>query len=123
VEGVGEQGRRGARAGDLYLRIFVKEHPAFERKGDDLFLKLPISFSKAVLGGEVELMDLANQRIVLSVPAGSEPGKVLRLSGKGIPHFQGKGSGHLYVQLDLKMPRKLSQKQKEILEQLRREDL
>lgn len=123
VEGAGEAGKKGARAGDLYVRIFIKEHPVFQRKGDDLFTILPISISKAVLGGEEEMKDLSGKRIVLIVPPGSESGKILRLSEKGIPHFGGKGQGNMYVELQIKIPKKLTREQKELLEKLKKEDL
>lgn len=123
VEGAGEQGKRGARAGDLYVRIFLKDHPVFERKGDDLLMKLFLNFSQLAAGDNVEITDLAGKKFILKIPAGSEPKKMLRLSGKGIPHFQGYGQGDLYIELELKVPKKLTRKQKELLEQLRQEDL
>ncbi len=123
IEGVGDQGKRGAKAGDLYVRVIIKEHPLYQRRGDDLFTVLPISLSLAVLGGEAEITDLNGQRIILSIPAGAEHGKMLRLSGKGVPHFRGTGLGNLYVELNLKIPKKLTPKQKELLEKLRNENL
>jgi len=123
LEGKGEVGRRGGKPGDLYIRIFVKDHPSFKRKGDDLYLVLPISFSQAVLGGEVEVQTLGGKNIVLKVAAGSESGKILRISSKGLPHFSGYGFGNLYVILEIKTPKKVSKKQKEILEKLRQEGL
>jgi len=123
VEGKGEAGRRGGKPGDLYVRIFVKPHPVFKRKGDDLCISLPISFSQAALGDEVEALTLEGKKILLTVPAGTESGKILRISDKGIPHFSGYGKGNLYVELIVKTPKKLTKKQKELLEQLRKEDL
>jgi molecular chaperone DnaJ len=119
----GGAGRKGGRPGDLYVRIFVKRHPAFERKGDDLYASVPISFSQAALGDEVEISTLEGKKILLKVPAGTESGKILRISGKGIPHFSGYGKGNLYIELILKTPKKLTKKQKELLEQLRKENL
>ena len=121
--GKGEAGRRGGRPGDLYVRIFIKPHPLFTRKGDNLYLSLPISFSQAVLGGEVEISLLEGTKILLKVPAGAESGKILRVSGKGIPRFSGYGSGDLYVKLVIKIPRKITQKQKELLEELKKEGI
>ncbi|MDP2930272.1 MAG: DnaJ C-terminal domain-containing protein, partial [bacterium] len=123
IEEAGEQGRRGKKAGDLYVRIGVKENPIFQRRGDDLFTVLTIPFSKAVLGGEADITDLSGRRIVLNIPAGAEPGKMLRLTGKGVPHFQGRGQGNLYIELNLKIPKKLSREQKELLEKLKEKDL
>jgi len=135
IEGKGEAGKKGGRPGDLYVRIFVKQHPIFKRKGDDLYISFPISFSQAVLGDEIEVSTLESpegkpsasygvkKKILLKVPSGTESGKILRISGKGIPHFSGYGRGNLYVELIVKTPKKLTKKQKELLEQLRKENL
>jgi len=127
VEGRGDAGKRGGKSGDLYIRIFVKTHPIFERKGDDLYLKVPISFSRAALGDEIEVPTLEGKKILLKVPAGTESGKILRISGKGIPHFSGPrgypGRGNMYVELIVKTPQKLTKKQKEILEKLKEEGI
>jgi len=123
VEGKGEAGRKGGRRGDLYIRIFVKNHPVFKRKGDDLYLKVPISLTQAALGDEIEVATLGGSKILLKVPSGTESGKVLRISGKGIPHFSGYGKGNMYVDLNVKFPKKLNKKQKELLEKLKEEGL
>lgn len=123
VEGKGEAGRRGGKPGDLYVRIFVKKHPVFQRKGDDLYIALAISFSQAALGDEIEAPILDAKKILLKVPEGVESGKILRVSGKGIPHFSGYGRGDLYVELIVKTPKKLTKKQKELLEQLKKEGM
>jgi molecular chaperone DnaJ len=121
VEGKGEAGRRAGRAGNLYVRIFVKPHQAFKRKGDDLYLSVPISLTQAVLGGEVEISTLGGTKILLNVPSGTESGKVLKISGKGVPRFSRLGSGNMYVELTIKVPKKLTKKQKELLERLKEE--
>jgi len=123
IEGKGEAGKKGGKAGNLYARIFVKKHPVFVRRGDDLFCQTDISFSEAVTGGEIEVSLLDTTKILLNIPEGTESGKVLRISGKGIPHFNGMGKGNLYVELRIKIPRKLSRKQKELLEKLKEEGL
>ena len=123
VEGKGEAGKRGGKAGDLYVRIFVKEHPLFERRGDDLYTSIPVSFSQAALGDEVEVKTLEGTKLLLNVPSGAESGKILRISGKGIPHFSGWGRGDLYTELIVKTPKKLTKKQKELLEKLKEEGL
>ena len=121
VEGKGEAGRKSGKAGDLYVRILVKRHSVFERKGDDLYVSVPISFAQAALGDEIEVATLDGTKILLRVPEGTETGKVLRISGKGVPHFQGYGRGNLYVELVIKTPKKLTKKQKELLEKLKAE--
>jgi len=123
VEGRGEAGKKGAKPGDLYVRIFVKPHPVFQRKGDDLFVNTPISFSQAALGNEIEVSLLEGTKVLLKVPEGTESGKVLRISGKGISHFSGYGRGDLYVTLVIKTPKRLTKKQKELLEELKQEGL
>ncbi len=123
VEGKGEAGRRGGKPGDLYVRIFVKRHPVFRRRGDDLYVSLPISFSQAALGDEIEVPILGGTKILLKVPSGTESGKILRISGKGIPHFSSYGRGNMYVELIVKTPKKLTKKQKELLEKLKEEGI
>ncbi len=123
VEGKGEAGRKGGKAGNLYIRIILKSHSVFKRKGDDLYASVPISFSQAALGDEVEIPTLDGRKILLKVPTGTESGKVLRISEKGIPHFSGYGKGNLYVELIVKTPKRLSKRQKELLEKLKEEGI
>lgn len=123
VEGKGDAGKKGGKPGNLYVRILVKQHPIFNRKGDDLYISLPISFSRAALGDEIEVPTIEKTKILLKVPEGTESGKVLRISGKGIPHFSGYGRGNLYVELIVRTPKKLTKKQKELFEKLKEEGL
>lgn len=123
VEGKGDAGRKKGKAGDLYVRILVKQHPIFKRKGDDLHISIPISFSQAALGDEIEIPTPEGKKILLNVPAGIESGKILRISDKGISHFSGYGRGNLYVELNVKIPKKLTKNQKELLEKLREEGI
>jgi molecular chaperone DnaJ len=123
ISGQGDAGKRGGKAGNLYIRVLVKKHPIFERRGDDLYLNLPISFSQAALGDEVEVPTLEGKKILLKIPPGSQSGKILRISGKGIPHFGRWGRGDMYVELEIKMPKHLSKKQKELLERMKEEGL
>ena len=123
IEGKGEAGKRGGKPGDLYIRIFVKKHSVFDRRGDDLYIFVPISFSQASLGDEIEVPTLEGPKIFLTVPSGTESGKILRISGKGIPRFSSHGRGNLYVQLEIKTPKKINKKQRELLEKLKEEGL
>jgi molecular chaperone DnaJ len=123
ITGKGNAGRRGGPSGDLYVRILIKPHKIFKRKGDNVFLKVPISLTQAVLGGEVEIPTLEGKEIILKVPAGSESGKIIRVKGKGIPHFSGFGRGDMFVELEIKVPKKLTKKQKELLKKLQEEGL
>ncbi len=123
VEGKGDAGKKGGKAGNLYTRILIKEHPVFERRGDDLYLELMINYSDAVLGSEVEIETLDKTKLSLEVPMGTESGKILRISGKGIPHFGGYGRGNLFVELRIRTPKKLTKEQKDLLNKLKKEGL
>jgi len=133
VEGKGDAGKKGGKAGNLYVRIFVKKHPVFKRKEDDLYLSQEITYSQAILGDEIEVSVLdgthsshgssGQAKILLTVPQGTESGKVLRISGKGIPHFGQHNRGNLYVELVIKTPKKISREQKELLYKLQEKGL
>lgn len=123
IVGKGEAGRRGAENGNLFVKIFVKPHSLFQRKGDDLYLNLAIPFSHFVLGGEVKVPTLNNKDISLKIPVGTELGEVFKIAKKGVPHFSGWGIGDLYLKLVIKTPKKLTKKQKELLEKLREEEM
>ena len=84
---------------------------------------MEINFSQAALGDKIEMKSLEGTDILLEVPSGTESGKILRISGKGIPHFGGYGRGNLYIDLLVKTPKKLSRKQKELIDELRKEGL
>jgi len=117
----GNAGRKNGKAGDLYVRVVVKPHPIFERKGDDLYVSQPVSFTQAALGDKIEISSLDKTKILLTIPVGIESGKVFKISGKGIAHFGGYGRGNFYVELVVKTPKKLTKKQKELLEKLKEE--
>ncbi len=123
LEGKGNTGRRNGKPGDLFIRVFVKEDAVFQRKGDDLHVSIPILFSQAVLGDEIDIPTLEDKNILLKVPAGTESGKVFRISKKGIPHFSGRGRGDLYVRLAIQTPKKITKKQRELLKKLRVEEI
>lgn len=123
IEGKGEAGRKKGKAGDLYIRIFVKKHHLLQRKGDDLYMPLPVSFSQSALGDEIEISTIEGKKILLKIPEGTESGKVLRISNKGIPHFSGYGKGDMYVELIIKTPKRLSRKQKELFKRLKEEGI
>lgn len=123
VEGKGEAGKKGGKTGNLFVRIFIKKHPVFERRGDDLFANLNINFSQAVLGDKIEIETLDKKKLILEVPEGTESGKILRISDKGIPHFGGFGKGNLYIELKIKTPKKLTKDQKKLFEKLKEEGI
>lgn len=122
VKGKGEAGKRGGDAGDLYIRIGIKPHKIFQRSGDDIYLKKDITFSQAVLGDKIKIPTLEGE-VTVKIPEGIESGKILKISKKGIPHFSSIGRGNLYLQVNVKTPEKLTKKQRELLEQLKKEGL
>jgi len=120
----GDVGKRNGTAGDLFVRIFVKRHPIFERKGDDLYATIPVSFSQIALGDQVEIPDLeTGKKAFLKVPAGTEPGKIFRISQKGVSRFSSYGRGNLYVGITVDTPKRLTRKQKDLLKELRKQGL
>ncbi len=115
VRGGGEEGPGGP--GDLHVVVRVEPHPLFEREGDDVRCTVPVSFPQAALGATLEVPTLEG-KVKLKVPAGTQPGATLRLRGKGIPRFGGGGRGDQLVTLQVEVPRKLTRRQRELLEQL-----
>jgi molecular chaperone DnaJ len=118
VAGEGGAGMAGAPRGDLYLAVSVRLHPQFERRGDDLHTEVQVSLTQAVLGGEVEVPTL-DGRVMLKMPALTQNGKVFRLAGKGMPRLQGNGKGDLYARVSVKLPERLSEKERKLFEELR----
>ena len=115
LSGEGEAGLRGGPAGDLYIFIDVREHAIFQRDGLDLHCRVPVSFTNAALGGEVEVPTIDGGRSRVKVPAGAQSGKLLRLRGKGMPALRGSGAGDMMVELSVETPVNLSSRQKELL--------
>ncbi len=111
----GEAGLRGGPSGDLYIFIEVQPHQIFEREGQNLYCRIPVSMATASLGGELEAPTLDGGRSRVKVPAGVQTGKQLRLRGKGMPALRGAGAGDLYIELAVETPVNLSAKQKELL--------
>jgi len=119
VRGEGEVGSGGN--GDLFLFIKVKDHPVFERHGQDLKMDLPVSFAKAALGGEEKIKTL-KEEVVMKIPEGTQSGKVFRMRGEGMPDVHGHHEfGDLYVRVMLAVPSSLSHRQRELMEELSRE--
>ncbi len=101
--------------GDLLVEIAVRDHPEFERDGADLYRGEPVSFPQAVFGDTIEVKTL-DGAVELDVPAGTQSGETFRLSGKGMPKPRGRGSGDLYVQVQVVVPESLNDEQREALE-------
>lgn len=113
--GNGESGPNGGPAGDLYIILHVKEHELFERQDDDLFCVIPIKFTLAALGGTIEVPTLEG-RANLKIPAGTQSGTTFRLRGKGMPDLRGGTPGDQLVRVEIEVPKKLTNKQRDKLE-------
>jgi molecular chaperone DnaJ len=114
----GQSGFNGGPPGDLYVVIKVKEHPIFERSGDDLLCTVPINVAQAVLGTQINLLTFDGLEQV-KIPEGVQAGSRIRLKSLGVPRLQGSGRGDLFVQVDVKVPSKLTREQRRLFEQLR----
>ena len=110
-QGNGEAGFRGGPAGDLYVFLGVKNHEIFTREGDDLVCEIPVSFVQAALGAEIEVPTLEG-RATIKIPAGTQPGALLRLKERGIKNLQGYGQGDLRVRVQVEVPAHLNSAQK-----------
>ena len=114
--GNGDAGLRGGPSGDLYVFLHLKEHDVFEREDDDLFCKVPLAFSKAALGGELEVPTL-DGKASIKIPAGTQGGTTFRLRGRGVPVVnRGNQKGDLHIEVQVEVPTKLNSSQKEKLE-------
>ncbi|MGX4643291.1 molecular chaperone DnaJ [Massilia sp. SYSU DXS3249] len=117
--GNGEPGTNGGPSGDLYVEIHIKPHQVFQREGDDLHCEMPISFSKAALGGEIEVPTLTG-KVSFTVPEGTQTGKTFRLKGKGIKGVRSGYAGDLFCHVNVETPVKLTDKQKDLLREFER---
>ncbi|ALS74232.1 molecular chaperone DnaJ [Planococcus rifietoensis] len=114
VSGQGGPGFNGGPAGDLYVLFRVKPHAQFERDGDDIHLELPITYPQAALGDEIEVPTVSG-KVKLKIPAGTQNGARFRLRGKGVQNVHGYGVGDQHITIKVKVPTKLSEKQKQLL--------
>ena len=115
--GYGDAGEGGGPPGDLYVYVTVKEHDIFIREGDDLHLDLPIGFAEAALGCQKEIPTLLSGMAKLTIPEGTQSGKIFRVRGEGFPNVHGHGKGDILVHVLVETPTKLSSQQKELLEE------
>lgn len=117
-KGKGQSGENGGPAGDLYVVTRIKKHPFFSRDGADVTLDLPVTPSEAVLGTEVRVPTPDGNAVRIKIPAGTQPGKVFRVRGKGAPKLKGGGHGDLKAKLTVAVPTKLSDEERELYEKL-----
>ncbi len=115
LAGEGEAGMRGGPPGDLYIFVEVAAHDLFERDGTNLHCRVPVSMTKAALGGAIEVPTIDGGRGRVQIPAGSQSGRQMRLRGKGMPALRGGGSGDMFIELAVETPVNLTTKQKDLL--------
>ena len=116
LAGEGEAGVRGGGPGDLYVVIVVKEHPLFTRQGDDIYCEVPVSFTQAALGAQIDIPTITG-KTTLKVPPGTQTGAEFRIRGKGFPNVRGYGHGDLLARIFVEVPTHLTAKQRDVLEQ------
>jgi len=116
IRGQGGLGERGGEPGDLLIVVSVKRHKLFQRDGDNLYIEMPITFVQAALGAELDVPTL-KKPVKYRFPEGTQPGQVFCIKGEGVPHLRGNGKGDLYVTAVVEIPKKLTEKQKDLLRQ------
>jgi len=119
LRGEGEAGPNGGAPGDLYVLLHVREHPLFVREGHDVVCEVPLSFTQAALGGEVDVPTLGGPAKV-KIPAGTQSGQIFRLKGQGVAEINGYGRGDQIVRIIVETPRRLSPRQRALLEEFAR---
>ena len=119
LKGKGEAGYGGAEAGDLYVISRVEPSKIYERRGDDLIVAVTVPYTTAALGAKVEV-PTPEGAVQLTVPAGTEDGKLLRIKGRGAPRLKGSGQGDVLARIKIQVPKKVNKKQRELLEQLQK---
>ena len=121
IQGEGEAGEKGISAGDLYIVVHLKPHKIFERHNNNVYVKIPIAFSAAALGGEIEVPTL-NGKATLKIPAGTQSSTIFRMKGLGIPDLHSHHKGDEHVEVYILVPEKLTSKQKKLLEEFEKEN-
>ena len=118
IAGKGEPSPYGGPAGDLYIKSKVLNNSVYDVQAQDLYINRDIKLSEAILGTNVSVPTLSGKELKLKIPAGTKHKTKMRLSGHGLPHMHGKGQGDLYVHIHVNMPKRLTKKQKGLIEQL-----
>jgi molecular chaperone DnaJ len=120
LKGKGEPSTSGGEPGDLYVVTRVAPSPKFERRGNDLVIEVPVSYAEAALGATVEVPTPYGDRLSLKIAPGSEDGKLLRMRGHGAPRLNNGGKGDLLARVRIAVPKKLTKREREALEELRK---
>jgi len=118
LEGEGEAGEKGTQSGDLYILIRIEEHKFFEREGDNLYCKVPITFSEAALGAKIDAPTIDDKTIELKIPPGTQSHTTFRIPGQGSNRVHGRGRGDLFVKVILAVPKQLTKEQKDLIKKL-----
>ena len=117
----GNAGKNGGPAGDLLIVVSVRPHEIFRREGTSVLCEAPITFTQAVLGAELEIPTI-DGKVKVKIDSGTQPGKVLRLRGKGLPNVNGYGTGDLLVNVSIYVPEALNKEEKNTLEKMEASD-
>jgi molecular chaperone DnaJ len=117
LAGEGQPGVNGGPNGNLYVAINVKSHKYFKRRDNNILLDIDINIAQATLGADVEVPTV-DGNVTLKIPSGTQPGKVLRMRGKGVPHLRGNGRGDQLVVVNVDIPTRLSGEQRQLFDQL-----
>ncbi len=120
MRGMGNRGVNGGPSGDLRIGVNVRPHPFFEREGLNVWCEVKISFAQAALGDEIQVSTL-DGKVKCTIPAGTQPGDVIKLRDRGIPNVHGRGKGDQLIKIIVEIPKKLTQRQKELIKQLNAE--
>lgn len=118
LTGEGEMGVRGADKGDLYILLSIKAHKFFRRDGVNLFCRVPITVTRAALGGDVEVPTIEGTPGTVKIPEGTQTGQQFRLKGKGMPSLRSEARGDLYIEIFVETPVNLDKRQQDLLRQL-----
>lgn len=119
LQGMGEPGRNGGPPGDLYIITRIRPHPVLERKGDNLYLEVPIAITEAALGAKIEVPTVDGMT-TMRIPPETSSGQVFRLRGKGVPHLKGGGQGDQFVTVKIVAPQNLDTRSQELLREFAR---
>lgn len=121
IKGEGNPSPNGGAKGDLYLVVTVQPHPTFDRKGNDLYVEVPVPLVKAMLGGEVNVPALTGGQLSMKVPAETQNARVFRLAGQGLPALRSEDKGDLYAKVRVILPNNLSSRERELFQELKRQ--
>ncbi len=115
---MGNAGQNNATPGDLYVRVNIRPHKYFIRQNEDLFVQIPISMTQAALGLDIEVKNLMGQPVKVSIPAGVQNGKIVKVKGQGLPRYKSSSTGDMYIKFQIETPKRLGLKAKQLMKEL-----